>query len=312
MPRAAIGDVELYYEVHGEERGGSLPVLLIMGLGTDLGGWELTVPALSPERRVVVFDNRGMGRSDKPSGRYTTRQMAADARVLLDTLEIPRAHVVGISMGGMIAQELALAAPGRVASLVLAATYMKPDEEIQKTSEAGAGAAFSKGPRLDMVQMGKMLDAMQAGGAEAAAAASSTAALDPLTTLRFLMPLVFSKAYLEKERDFLKHLFERQISYGFEPRGFLGQVSAVWTHDTTDRIAALAELPVLVVLGDKDRLVPPRLTRALHAAIPNARLAVVEGGTHGLMFEFEAEWNRIIKGWLAEHDREAPPEHRSY
>jgi pimeloyl-ACP methyl ester carboxylesterase len=192
---------------------------------------------------------------------------------------------------------------------------MKPDEEIQKTSEAGAGAAFGKapkGPRIDMVSMGKMLDAMQAGGAEAGDAAAGVGALDPLTTLRFLMPLVFSRQYLEKEREFLARLFERQISYGFEPRGFLGQVSAVWTHDTTDRITALAALPVMVVLGDKDRLVPPRLTRALHAAIPNARLAVVEGGTHGLMFEFEADWNRILTSWLSEHDHAAAPEHRSY
>src|SRR3954454_16425825 len=119
MPLLSVNGIDLYYE----EAGDGLPLLLISGAGGKTVDWTPLLPALSERFRVVAFDNRGGGRSSAPPGPYTTRQMADDATALLDHLAITRAHVVGLSLGGMIAQELALAAPARVDRLVLLATY---------------------------------------------------------------------------------------------------------------------------------------------------------------------------------------------
>src|SRR4051812_6158418 len=107
--------VSIYYEVHGA---GGDPLLLLMGLGVDAHGWEMQLAAMAERHRVVLVDNRGVGRSDKPRGPYTTALLAEDALGALDAAGVHRAHVVGLSMGGMIAQELALAHPDRVGALV--------------------------------------------------------------------------------------------------------------------------------------------------------------------------------------------------
>ncbi len=118
MPYARNGSTHLFWE----EYGSGPPVLLIMGLSFTHEMWFRALPWLAPRYRVIAFDNRGTGRSDAPRGPYTIRQMASDARVVLDAAGIEAAHVVGASMGGMIAQELALSFPRRVRSLVLACT----------------------------------------------------------------------------------------------------------------------------------------------------------------------------------------------
>ena len=287
--------IELYYERSGPP--GVDPVLLVMGLGTTLDAWDLTAPVLAEKRDVIRFDNRGIGRTEKPRGRYRTAEMADDALALLDHLGLDRVHVVGISMGGMIAQELALVAPARVKSLTLLATYAAPDSEIERTAEEGAKAQG----RPDLGTMFKMMaSAAEAGTGPAAAdaEAAATPAVDPMLILKFMMPLVVSKAYLEREREFLKRQFERSMEYGFALHGFMGQVAAVMAHDTRARLAQLATLPVHVMLGTKDRLIPPRLTRALHAGIPGARLTEIEGGTHGLCYEFAERLNQELAGWL--------------
>src|SRR3972149_968391 len=104
MASARVGDLDLYYEEHG--RGD--PLLLIMGLAADSTAGMFQVPELARHYRTVLFDNRGVGRSEKPPGPYTIHEMADDAAGLLDVLDIPRGPVVGVSMGGMMAQELAL------------------------------------------------------------------------------------------------------------------------------------------------------------------------------------------------------------
>jgi 3-oxoadipate enol-lactonase len=113
---ANIIDVNLYYEIHG--RGD--PLMMIQGWGIDITGWETIVEPLSKMFQVVVFDNRGTGRSEATPGDYTIHQLADDAAALLDHLKIENAHVLGWSMGGMIAQELALAYPNKVDRLSLA------------------------------------------------------------------------------------------------------------------------------------------------------------------------------------------------
>jgi pimeloyl-ACP methyl ester carboxylesterase len=118
MPTTKANGIELYYEVHGE----GPPLLLIMGLGANATAWYRQIPVLSERYRVIAFDNRGAGRSEKPLEPYSIPQMADDAAALMDTLGISTSHVFGMSLGGMIAQEYALRHPERVQALVLGGT----------------------------------------------------------------------------------------------------------------------------------------------------------------------------------------------
>src|ERR1041384_755350 len=128
MSTARVGSVELYWEEHGSGD----PLLLIMGLAADSRAWMFQIPDFAARYRTIAFDNRGVGRSSKPAGPYTIHEMADDAAGLLDALSIDRAHVVGVSMGGMIAQELVLRAPEKVRGLVLGCTYPEPDADVER------------------------------------------------------------------------------------------------------------------------------------------------------------------------------------
>jgi 3-oxoadipate enol-lactonase len=119
MPTAKVGDINIYYESHGDGE----PLLLIMGYGSYSGHWAPLIPYLSPEYRVISFDNRGTGQSDKPDIPYTIKMMADDASGLLDAIGVDAAHVFGVSMGGMIAQEFALNYPSKLKSLILGCTH---------------------------------------------------------------------------------------------------------------------------------------------------------------------------------------------
>src|SRR5439155_245441 len=184
MATATVDSIELYYEEHG--RGD--PLLLIMGLAADSTAWMFQVPDFAERYRTITFDNRGVGRSSKPPGPYTIHQMADDAAGLLDALRIARAHVLGVSMGGMIAQELALRHPERVRGLVLACTYPEPDVEAERQREFGIG---------------------QFGGTVTASGEMriDLSALDPLMFFQHLLPRVFNQSFLDRELPRLMQLF---------------------------------------------------------------------------------------------------------
>lgn len=118
MPKAKIGEVHIYYEEYGE----GPPLIMILGLGQDTATWGFQIEEFSKYFRLILLDNRDSGRSSSCSETYTTETMAGDILGLMDHLEIERAHLLGTSMGGMIAQQVALMAPDRVVSLVLAST----------------------------------------------------------------------------------------------------------------------------------------------------------------------------------------------
>src|SRR5262245_22114978 len=192
MSTAKIGSLDIYYEEHGAGE----PLLLIMGLAADSTAWMFQVPAFAEKYRTIVFDNRGVGRSSKPAGPYTIHEMADDAAGLLDALHVQRAHVVGVSMGGMIAQELELRHPERVHGLVLACTYPEPDADIERNR------------RLSVQQLGGSIS--DGGDVQI-----NLKAINPMEFLQQLLPMVFNQEFIAKELPKLIQVFSGALQYGF-------------------------------------------------------------------------------------------------
>jgi pimeloyl-ACP methyl ester carboxylesterase len=275
MSTARIGSIDLYYEEHG--RGD--PLLCIMGLAADSRAWMFQLPDFAKRYRTVVFDNRGVGRSAKPAGPYTIHEMADDAAGLLDVLGIARAHVLGVSMGGMIAQELALRHSERVRGLVLCCTYPEPDADIERqrhfsVTQLGGSVTGDGEIRIDL------------------------STLDPFMFFQHLLPRVFNQAFIDSELPKLMQLFGGALEYGFSLEAILGQVAAVMGHRATDRLHQIAA-PTLVLTGDADLLIPPGNSDVLARNIPGAKLVKIAGGSHGFNFETPDVFNREVLDFLA-------------
>jgi 3-oxoadipate enol-lactonase len=178
-----------------------------------------------------------------------------------------RAHVCGVSMGGMIAQEIALGWPERVGALVLSSTYAAPSNAIRTLAEDGR-RQFS----------------------------------DPFLAMKRLIELTFSPEFVSSEgAGAIMQLFARGSPDGLNLAGLLAQAAATLEHDTRARLRAV-RAPTLVVTGDCDRFVPPELSDELAGLIPGARLQRIPGGSHGVSFERPEAWNRIVLDFLAAHD----------
>ncbi len=263
MPITDRGGVRLYYETQGDAGD---PILLVMGLGGTIDFWELQTPILARHHRVCVYDNRGVGRSDKPAGPYDVRALADDAVAVLDACGFDRAHVVGLSMGGMIAQELAIRHSDRVGALLLAATYARPDQDIQATR---ATAPF---------------DPSQ---------------VDPKQLFKFMMGLVLSPEFIEREKAWLRTLRDR-ILPTWTIEGFVAQLAAVMAHDATAQLGTITA-PTLVMQPAADKLIPPRASDELARLIPGARLQRFDQGTHGFNVEQAEKFNRAVLDFVAAH-----------
>ncbi|MBI3769824.1 MAG: alpha/beta fold hydrolase [Deltaproteobacteria bacterium] len=274
MSTATVGSVELYYEEHGSGD----PLLLIMGLAADSQAWLFQVPEFAQRYRTISFDNRGIGRSAKPAGPYTITTMADDAVGLLDVLGIDRAHVVGVSMGGMIAQELVLRHPARVRGLVLACTFPEPDEEVALQRERSVS------------QLGGTTNAT--GDLQI-----DPSRLDPMALFQHFLPRVFTPAFLQNELPKLMQLFGGALQWGFSIEAILAQVGAIMGHSTTARLHQITT-PTLIITGDADLLIPPANSDILAREIPHARLVKIPGGSHGFNFETPDVFNREVLAFL--------------
>lgn len=245
MPSTKLNGIDLYYE----DVGSGSPLLLIAGLSGNTLRWDWLLPILVEHSRIIAFDNRGAGRSSAPPGPYTTRQMADDAAALLDHLGIERADVIGYSMGGMIAQELALVHPNRVGRLVLLATTAHVH------------------PLLSGPWMNAWVQAVERG-------------TDPREVALLLMPWFLTPAFIA-DHDRVEAALAEWTSdpYPAPACGLAAQADACRTHDTRDRLPQIA-MPTLVLVGAEDITAPVSCSRALAAGIPGAQLQILEGGGH--------------------------------
>lgn len=263
MPTIRSGDADIFYDASGEGD----PLLLIMGLGTDSKAWLLQVPEFSKTHRVLVYDNRGVGASSTPSGPYSTAQMAADALAVLDAADVERAHVLGVSLGGAIAQHLVLKAPERVRSLILASTWAGPTNWRTRIREMQLGI-------------------IEAGGRDA--------------LIRARMLFLFAPPFFEASPQLVDLIEQRMASDGASLGGYLLHLEAAESHDLRARLAQI-KAPTLVLTGGRDILVPPELSREVASLIPDASFMSFDAAAHAVQFEAVEDFNRAVLDFLNRH-----------
>ena len=264
MPTANVNGINLNYLLEGD---GPETIVLVNGLADALESWDFQVPALlEAGLRVLRFDNRGIGATDAPAGRYTSRMLADDAKALVDELGLTDFHLMGVSMGGMICQEYALAYGSDLRSLTLACTYAAP---------------------------GPFCTRMFAMWADLAPALGVPFVMRDVALWAFTVPF-----FSERPGD-AKEFEEAMAGLDMSVAAYLSQLNVIQTHDTTDRLAGI-DVPTLVLAGEEDILIPVSLSRALHQSVPGAEWATVPGG-HACLWEHPDEFNAALVQYVRSH-----------
>ena len=258
----ATDGTRIHYEVTGKS--GATPVLMIQGLGASKNAWNLQRIAMATRFRIISFDNRGAGRSDKPTEPFTLEQMADDALAVLDAAGIETAHVVGASMGGVISQIVAVKYPHRVRSLTLVCTACRNHPWRQELLQSWAKTAEEKG----MIEVGK----------EAAQWVMSP------RSFRRLVPAFTWMGPLAALRP--RHSFVSQIDAILNTR-----------EDLVDQLSTITA-PTMIIVGNQDILTPRGDSEEIAERIPNAELVVISGAAHGLMMEHSSTFNKILIEFL--------------
>ena len=263
MPFVHAADgTRIHYEVTGKS--GATPVLMIQGLGASKNAWNLQRIAMATRFRIISFDNRGAGRSDKPTEPFTLEQMADDALAVLNAAGIETAHVVGASMGGVISQIVAVKFPQRVRSLTLVCTACRNHPWRQELLQSWAKTAEEKG----MIEVGK----------EAAQWVMSP------RSFRRLVPAFTWMGPLAALRP--RHSFVSQIDAILNTR-----------EDLVDQLSTITA-PTMVIVGNQDILTPRGDSEEIAERIPNSELVVISGAAHGLMMEHSSTFNKILIEFL--------------
>jgi len=267
---ASNGNIRL----HAESTGTGTAVLLVMGLGLPAAAWWRTVPILARSLQVIAFDNRGAGRSDRPPGPYALADMAADAVAVLDAAAIDRAHVYGVSMGGMIAQEVALRYPDRLRALVLGAT-----------SPGGSAATAPDADTIGFLQRRPSMPDEEGRWAS--------------------VPYVYSSRTRREAGHRIGEDLTRRQQFPFHADGYRAQIAAAMGHDALARLERITA-PTLVVHGLEDRMVPPDNARALAAAIPGAELRLLENAAHLYTTDEPSADDHVLQFLAAHEDGRGP------
>jgi pimeloyl-ACP methyl ester carboxylesterase len=268
MPTVKVGDVNIYYEVHGKGEA----LVLISGFTISSGVWFRQVPAFSREYRVVIFDNRGSGQSDKPDVPYTMEMMAGDVAGLLEVIGIEAANIYGVSMGGSIAQHFALRYPERVTSLILGCASCGGRHHIFPTEAT---------PLSDMERMLR---------------------LTPEEMARETLSFSVSQEFIKKNPGLIQQYIAKIVEHPAPLHGVMRQGGASMAHHTYQRLPEI-KAPTLVIAGDADKVVPVENSRLLASRIPNAELVILKGMGHSFNFEAADEANKAILDFLRRHRR---------
>ena len=262
MPKAMVQGINLYYEVNGS----GYPLVLIRGLASNADHWYCQVPAFSSHFSVMTFDNRGIGRSDVPDSPFTISTMADDTVGLMDVLGISRAHVLGISMGGMIVQEIALKYPQRVNGLILACTH------------CGGKKAVPADPAV--VQ--NLVASLFSGTEEA---------------LQKGFRSLFTERTIQEAPGIVQRYGEVSKRFPAAAPVLVNQLKLGQRFDTWEDLVNIQN-PTLVIVGKEDILIPPENSKILAERIPNARLRILERGGHQFLIEDPEAFNNAVLEFL--------------
>ena len=278
MPTQRLGTgIELYYETHGQGE----PIVLIPSTAYGANVWETyQVPALSKELRVITFDPRGCGRSSAPPGVYTMEQMACDVAALLEHLGVRSAHILGHSMGGRIGLALALAYPGRVRSLILAASGSGP--AIRSGEECIPGLPF------------RLVDELVALGFE------EFIRHEIVETTTF-----FTNDYLNKHAETVRAFYDVAWKQHARWPAYLRLIMARHTWEGTHRLGEIS-MPTLIMIGGADDIGSNHISQsqALADRIPGAEKVILKGQSHGFFWQAPDQTNALILDWVKRHHGE--------
>ena len=260
--QAVNGEVRLAYETHGQGK----PLLLVQGLGYGRWGWDAVAGRLARSFQVIVFDNRGVGDSDVPRGPYSVRQLAADAVAVLDAVGADRAHVVGASLGGMVAQELAISHPERVDGLVLAST-----------TPGGLASHSVPQAALDLVY--------------------AAPEMHPDEAVRRFVELGLGPGVAEARPELVERIVELRMACRFDLSGWWAQALAGASFDSHGRLGRIAA-PTLVLTGTGDSIVDCRNSDLLAELVQGALLERFAGSGHLLFWEEPERFAQVVTAFL--------------
>lgn len=263
MPKVKINEINIYYEIQGQ----GPPLILIAGLGCASWLWFKQIPEFSKMFKIIVFDNRGVGQTDKPDIPYSIKLFAEDTIGLLSALDIQQAHVLGISMGGLIAQQMALEFPSIINKLILCAT-----------THGGPHA-------LPIPQ--KIIDSMV-----------ENSRLAPELVYRKNMALTFTANFPESHKEDFDYiinqlLINRQPAYAYQR-----QLMTFWNFNVEHRLNQI-HCTTLIMSGDQDQIIPVKNSQLLHNKIPGSKLEIIENAGHLFNVEKAAAFNQKVMDFLS-------------
>ncbi len=267
MPKIQTNNIELYYEIHGEGK----PLVLISGLGYSNWQWHKMVPLLAEKFKVIIFDNRGVGQSDKPAGPYTAQMLAQDTVGLLDALNIEKAVIVGHSMGGFIAQAIALDFPQRVEKLILCSTNFGGPNHVPVTPEAM-----------------KVL---------------SDVSSDALTRFKNGLAVSTAPGWSEKNPAMIEEWIQWRVANPIEPVSYQAQLAIglglMPTAAAFEEKLPRLNVPTLILFGAHDKVVPPANADLLSKKIAGSTVVIFPDAGHFFPIEIPEAASRAIKDFAA-------------
>lgn len=262
LPYTKCGDVNLFYETYGSGE----PLLLIEGLGYASWMWFKQIPALKEHFMVITYDNRGVGNSDKPDYPYSIPMMAGDAASLLQSLGLKSAHLLGVSMGGMIAQQFASDYPALVNKLILCCTSHGGPNSIPAPPETIKAMTDVEG-------------------------------LSPEEALQQAMSVAFSPEYLEDNKDEFNQIINWRLENPTPQYCWQHQFNAVLNFNSEEWLSSI-DKPTLIITGTGDKVIPPKNSEKLHQKIKNSKLVMLEDGGHLFFMEKPDQFNREVINFL--------------
>ncbi|MFW9962814.1 MAG: alpha/beta fold hydrolase [Candidatus Sifarchaeia archaeon] len=271
LPYAPVGDIEIYYEIYGSQD--APPLVLIGGWASFRWIWFRQIPTLMKKYKCIVFDNRGAGKSSKPDYPYNMEMMAADTVGLLDALGVERAHILGISMGGLIGQQIALSYPEKVHSLILVSTHFGGPNHIPIPDDVVA-----------------LLVALP----------TETISYEQAREMRYRA--TFSPQFIAENKELMEQIDEWVQQHPAPLYAQVHQSSATAEFDSESELKNITA-PTLILQGANDFTILPKNAELLAERIPNSKLQFIEGAAHFVIIEKYEEFNQEVMSFIDEVEK---------